>query len=104
MSQHDSKPPEIRRADFPSLRDFLRGYLHQDMQDQYGSVENAAKQFSRDADAEQRRAAAKEWKRLRAQFKDRPLSEFNRALTQELGSAQQLDAGDVEKISTVLNA
>ena len=99
MSPHDSKSQQIRRTDFPALREFLRGYLHQDMQEEYGSVEEAAKQFSRDADAEQRRAAAEEWKRLLAHLKGRPLAEFNRALTQQLGSSQQLEAADIEKIS-----
>jgi hypothetical protein len=103
MSRHDSKSPEIRRADFPVLREFLRGYLHQDMQEEYGSVEDAAKRFSRDADAEQRQAAAEEWRRLTAHFKDRSLAELNRALTRELGSAQLLAAADLEKISTALN-
>ena len=102
MTRHDPTPPEVRRGDFPALREFLRGYLHQDMQEEYGSVENAAKQFSRDADAEQRRAAAEEWKRLLAHLKGRPLAEFNRALTQQLGSSQQLEAADIEKISAAL--
>lgn len=102
MSQHESKSHGTR-TDFPALRAFLRGYLHQDMQDEYGSAENAAKQFWRDADAEQRKATAQEWKKLTAQFKDRPLPELNRALTGDLGSAQQLEAGDIQKISAVLN-
>lgn len=101
MSQYDSKSPEIRSADFPALREFLRGYLHQDMQEEHGSVENAAKQFWRDADAEQRKAAAHEWKKLRAHFKEQPVAQLNRALTRELGSSQQLQPADLEKISTV---
>lgn len=102
MSQHDSRSHETH-ANFPALREFLRGYMHQDMQEEYGSAENAAKQFWRDADAEQRRATAQEWNRLTAQFKDRPLPELNRTLTGDLGSAQQLETGDIQKISAVLN-
>ena len=56
MSQKrpDHTPPEISSADFPALRDFLRGYFHEDVVDEYGSAEAAARQFCEDADAQQR--------------------------------------------------
>jgi hypothetical protein len=96
---HDSKSSEVRRADFPALREFLRGYLHQDMREEYASVASAVKHFWMDADAQQREFVREEWDRLTSQFKDRPLAELNRALTRELGSAQLLEPADVKAIS-----
>jgi len=96
---HDSKPSDARRAEFPALQEFLRGYLHQDMREEYASVASAAKHFWMEADEEQRKAIHEEWARLLSQFKDRPLAELNRTLATELGGAQLLEAADVKAIS-----
>lgn len=102
MKERDSQSASIRPGDYPALGQFLRGYLHQDMRDEHGSVENAAKDFWHAADVDERVAVAEEWKRLREHFQDRPLTDLSRALTR-LGSAQILEARDIDAIAGVLN-
>jgi CdiI immunity protein len=84
--------------EFPALRNFLRGYLHQDMKDEYGSVGEAARAFWTDATDEERTAVAREWKKFRELTKDRPRQQVQRILT-TLGSSQLLRAEDIEALS-----
>ena len=73
-------PPE----DFPALRNFLRGYFHQDLAAEYGRPEAAVEQFHRDAEPEEFLQVANEWRRL-LQW-SAALDDFNRGL-QRLGSS-----------------
>jgi hypothetical protein len=50
--------------DFPVLRDFLRGYFHQDWNDEYESAGAAVEQFCGDAGLGQAATLAEEWDRL----------------------------------------
>jgi hypothetical protein len=94
--------PEISAADFPALRDFLRGYFHEDMVDEYGSAEEAARRFCRDADNRQHKAVALEWEQFVERTKQQPLSAMNEALI-KLGSRYILEsAGDLRNISAAL--
>src|SRR5260370_15680865 len=52
--------------DFPALRDFFSGYLHQDFQDEYGSAAGAAKAFRNDASETEIEAVRREWNAWRA--------------------------------------
>ena len=63
---------EITAATFPALRSFLRGYFHEDMADEYGTLEEAARQFYEDADPDERKSVATEWTRFLAQTKANP--------------------------------
>ena len=78
-------PAAISAADYPALRTFLRGYFHQDMKEEYGSPEEAVREFCDDASTEERAAVAKDWSRFIEQTKGRPLEEINRILTGPLG-------------------
>ena len=101
MSSKHSKQPagDIFAADFPALHEFLRGYFHQDMADEYGPPEGAARQFCKDADAGQRKAVAEEWARLVTRVT--PLACLNEVLTKKLGSACTLEQDEVKKVSAV---
>ena len=103
-AQHGKRPTRgIAPGDFPALREFLRGYFHQDMADEYGSAEGAVRQFCRDADAGQRQAVAQEWERLVQQMAGWPLAAMNAILTEKLGSAYLLGSPEeIKKISAVL--
>jgi len=90
-------------ADFPALRSFLRGYLHQDMKDEYGSPEEAAREFCSDASGEERAAVAAEWSRFLARTKDQPLDAINRILTGPLGSSYALTTEDVLRLSAAFS-
>jgi hypothetical protein len=79
-------PKPITPGEFPALREFLRGYLHEDLEDEYGSPQGAAKQFVQDADQKQRAAAADEWSALLQRTRNFTLDQMNQAL-QQLGSA-----------------
>ncbi len=92
---------QISAADFPALRNFLRGYFHQDIGDEYGSPQAAARQFGQDADQEQRKAVAEEWARFLTRMKGQPLQAFNQALT-VLGCACLLGQADIDEVSKVL--
>lgn len=91
----------ISPAEFPSLRSFLRGYFHQEMAYEYGSIEEAVRQFCEDADQNEREAVASEWSRFAAHTRGWSLADINRALTGQLGSAILLQPEDLETISRV---
>ena len=77
----------VHRDAFPALRSFLRGYLHQDFTESHGSVRAAAAAFSADANAEERSRLAADIERLSAAMRDKPESEFQQFIVDELGSA-----------------
>ncbi len=84
------KKAAVSPDQFPALREFLRGYFHQDLEDEYGSPEAAARQFWQDADQEQRRAVAEEWSKLLSGTKQLSLDLTNELL-QKIGSAWIFD-------------
>jgi hypothetical protein len=96
-----NEAPAISAADFPALRNFLRGYLHEDAADEHGSPEAAARQFWQDADAEQRNAVAAEWTRFHKLMSGQPPTVVNQALSEKLGSRILLTQQDLENLSTV---
>ena len=98
------KTPEISPEAFPALSEFVRGYFHEDLVDDYGSPQGAARQFWLDADPDQRQAVANEWSRFLRQTKGQPVTEINQFLTAKLGSACLLTDADLKKVTTVLNS
>ena len=90
---------EITAATFPALRSFLRGYFHEDMADEYGTLDEAVRQFCEDADTAERKTVSTEWHRFVAQTKGRSISAINKILTDKLGSACRLQLGDLDKIT-----
>jgi CdiI immunity protein len=99
LSKKASNSPTA--ADFPALRSFLRGYFHQDLQDEYGSAEQAARQFRSDASSEESAAVMHEWAAFLDRMKDQSLAEMNHVFTGPLGSSYALHADDVQKISAI---
>jgi len=102
---HPPKKPAatpISAADFPALRSFLRGYFHQDMKEEYGSPEEAVREFCEDASAEERAQVAKEWAKFLDQTNGQPLEEVNRLLTGQLGSSCAIANEDLKRISAIL--
>ena len=62
MSGGKKKKKAGETSEFPALRQFFSGYLHQDFTDEYGSALEAARAFQRDADKSELAAIRKEWK------------------------------------------
>jgi hypothetical protein len=102
MTKDTHKMPsvEISPANFPALRSFLRGYFHEDMADEYGTLEEAVRQFQEDADPSEWKTTANDWKRFVAATKGQSLSAVNQALT-KLGSACSMTAEEFDQISRV---
>ncbi len=96
-SHQDSN--DITATTFPALRSFMRGYFHQDMADEYGTLDEAVRQFCEDADTKERKTVSSEWQRFVAQTKGQPLPAINKILSEKLGSACRLQAEDIDKIS-----
>jgi|SRR5580698_9681269 hypothetical protein len=88
--------------DFPALRDFLRGYFHEDCIDEYGSLEAAARQFVKDADLAQRKTLATEWAKFRELMGKSPLETINEEL-RGMGSGCEFSSVDeLNKVTKVL--
>ena len=88
-------------ADFPALRAFFEGYLHQDFRDEYGSAVGAARAFWKDASDSELAAVRKEW---RAGLARASADEIAQA-TRKIGAAwQPLVAEDRDQVEAALNA
>ena len=101
-SQPPKKSSAISAADYPALRSFLRGYFHQDMKDEYGSAQEAVREFCADAAPEECAAVAHDWSRFIDQTKGQSLEEISRILTGSLGSSQLLSSEEMQSITELL--
>jgi hypothetical protein len=70
MSGGKKKKKAGETSDFPALRQFFSGYLHQDFADEYGSALDAAKAYRREAGKSDLATIRKEWKNWRAERKN----------------------------------
>ena len=80
------------RGRFPTLKNFLRSYLHEDLPEVHGSVRAAAAAFCSDASAEERHRLADELESVITMLEDRPISVLRRFLTEDLGSRWELQS------------
>jgi glucokinase len=93
---------EISAAEFPALRQFLRGYLHEDWREENDTAADAARQFMEDADATERQQVASEWQKFRERTKGASLEVMNRFLNQTFGAAWRvLDPAELDAVSLV---
>jgi|HubBroStandDraft_5_1064220.scaffolds.fasta_scaffold678272_1 hypothetical protein len=84
-------------TEFPALKDFFRGYFHEDCMEEYGSLEKAARQFVKDADREQRKLVAHEWAEFLKSFSSlEKINEGMRAMGSGCGFA---DIDEVQKVT-----
>jgi len=90
----DTSKAEISPEMFPSVRQFLRGYLHEDWQDEYDTPAEAALQFCEDADGEERQHVALEWMAFCQQTKNLSLPAIASLLSDKLGSSWHLKSTD----------
>ncbi len=79
-------PAGFRADEYSALRDFLRGYLHEDYRSEYGSPEQAAAAFLTEADAPERCAAAAQLARFLVLTRALPPDETLQLFRHELGS------------------
>jgi hypothetical protein len=91
--QKKEKTAEFDANEFPALKEFFSGYLHEDFNDEYGSAASAARAFRGDASPEESAQACQEWAKLRKLLTGRPMAEIQTSL-EKLGGAwrpQDLD-------------
>jgi len=91
--QKKEKTAGFDPGQFPTLKEFFSGYLHEDFRDEYGSPPGAARAFRGDASPEESAQACQEWAKLRKILKGRSIPELQTSL-QKLGGAwrpQDLD-------------
>ncbi len=91
--------PDITAANFSALHTFLRGYFHEDVEDEYGTAPEAADQFCDDAESDERIPVAREWQQLCELTRSQPVA-LNAAL-KKLGSAIRLSEEEIPKVSAV---
>jgi|1185.fasta_scaffold133306_2 hypothetical protein len=65
---------------FPMLREFARGYLHQDLLVEYGSVMEAAKAYVSDLRAAERKELAAESRQMMTSARNWKAAELNQQL------------------------
>jgi hypothetical protein len=93
---------EISAATFPALRQFLRGYLHEDWQEEHNSPAEAARQFCEEASPEERREVAREWEAFRQRTKNLSSPAISLLLSSQLGAAWNPKTSDqLEAVSAV---
>ncbi len=91
--------PDITAANFSALHTFLRGYFHEDVEDEYGTAPEAADQFCDDAETAERIPVAREWQQVCELTQSQPVA-LNAAL-KKLGSAIRLNEEEIPKVSAV---
>ena len=103
MTDHHHKPHHTDQAEHDAaLRDFLRGYFHQDLTDEYGTPANAAARFCAEAAPAESAAARNAWERARTHYAGN-LSGLNAHLA-DLGSAWLFgDESELEAVSAAFN-
>jgi hypothetical protein len=77
----------VQRQEYPALRAFMHGYLHEDYVDEYGTVEDAVREFRLDSDDEEFRNVLAEWRRFTQKTKSQPIKAVQQAIREELGGA-----------------
>jgi len=96
------KKREASGPEFPGLREFCSGYLHQDFRDEYGSAAGAAKAFRKDSSEAQIKAVQNEWKSWRAGLKNSSADEVAKALRQLGSSWQPHNSNDMDLLEEAI--
>jgi post-segregation antitoxin (ccd killing protein) len=97
----DARLP-VSAGTFPALRQFLRGYLHEDWQEDHDSPAEAAQQFCEDASTGEREDVAREWEAFRQRTKNLSLPAISALLSNHLGAAWRPETADqLDAVSAV---
>ena len=86
----------------PALREFFRGYLHQDTLAEYGGALAAAAQFRADADDAQAAAVRQEFTRLRSSIAADDLAAINAEIHRHGAAYQFASVREWREFSDVL--
>ena len=99
--QKKEKAAEFDASDFPALKEFFSGYLHEDFNDEYGSAAIAARAFRGDASPEESAQASVEWAKLRKILTGRSIQEVQTLLQNLGGSWRPQDLDEFHSLDAV---
>jgi hypothetical protein len=97
------KPSAGDLPDFSSLREFFSAYLHEDFNDEYGSVTGAARAFVHDAGTEELSTTLRQWQQWRDQTKGKSLDEVQSEIRKLGGAWFPQTLKDLDQLGTALN-
>jgi len=100
--QKKEKAAGFDASEFPALREFFSGYLHEDFNDEYGSAANAARAFRGDASPEESAQARQEWAKLRKILTGRSIPEVQSSLQKLGGAWRPQDLDEFHSLDSVL--
>jgi rRNA maturation endonuclease Nob1 len=80
MTKTSASPKE-----YPALRAFMHGYLHEDYVDEYGSAVEAVHEFRSDADDAEFNNVVREWQHFIQHAKTQSLQAIQKRIHDELG-------------------
>jgi hypothetical protein len=98
-----SKREANAASDFPALREFFSGYLHEDFHDEYGSVAGAAKAFRNDASDAEIEAVQNEWKFWRTPLAKASAAQLASEFRKLGASWQPQSQADLDELEKSLN-
>jgi hypothetical protein len=88
---------------FAAVRAFVRAYLNQDYEDEYGTPAAAARAFCEDASEEERKRVAEEWRAFVESVAGLGVDEVNARLVGELGSGWSIrDVRELKRVTLAL--
>jgi len=99
--QKKEKAAEFDASEFPALKEFFSGYLHEDFNDEYGSAAIAARAFRGDASPEESAQARVEWAKLRKILTGRSIQEVQTLLEKMGGSWRPQDLDEFHSLDAV---
>ena len=99
--QKKEKATGFDASEFPTLKEFFSGYLHEDFSDEYGSAASAARAFRGDASPEESVQARQEWAKLRKILTGRSLAEVQTSLQKLGGAWRPQDLGEFHTLDAV---
>ncbi len=95
MTKTSASPKE-----FPALRAFMHGYLHEDYVDEYGSAVEAVHEFRSDAADDEFNDVLKEWKQFFQNAKTQSLSAIQKKIHDEFGGGwRPASLADVQAVT-----
>lgn len=100
----NEKVPVVNAAEFPCLREFFSGYLHEDFVDEYGSAAGAARAFFGDASLEEAATTREEWAKLRQILAGQPITEVHAALHKLGGAWRPVEPQELETMDAAFRA
>jgi len=96
--------PRARASTYPQIEAFFGGYLHQDFVEEHGDLAGAVAAFARDANAQERRALAREWRAFRQDQRRATTLAATRSAVGRLGAAwaprRKADLAELDRLAS----